>query len=65
MDTLIVATVSGIVSAAASWGMLRTEVKNMKASLRTLHKRVDVLMLSLAKSGFLDIATISNIDRET
>lgn len=64
METLIAATVSGLFAGAVSWGVLRTEVKNLKSSVFALHARVDVLMIALANKGFIDPGTLAHISRE-
>lgn len=71
MDTLIAALVTGLFTGAVSWGVLRTEVKNlkdgnkdMKAAIAALHARVDVLMIALAGKGYIDSGVLAHVARE-
>lgn len=65
METLIAATISGLFAGGVAWGVLRSEVKNLKSSVLALHARVDVLMIALASKGFIDAGTLAHTARES
>lgn len=63
IESLLVAGLTGLVLGALMLGLLRGEMKGLRAAINTMHARFDGLVLALAKNGLIDAGAVAHLAR--